>query len=56
MNQKNDKGLAHGYWEYYWDNECEHIMGKGHFNNGEYYGVWEWYYFSGNLQIKEFRL
>jgi len=52
---KNDKGQAHGYWEYYYNNnqlafKCVYINGE---RNGfeEFYTLWE-----GKLREKTYYL
>ena len=54
MNEVNDKGERHGYWEQYYSNGNPWY--KGNYNNGVQADCWEWYYFNGNLLIKEFYL
>ena len=41
MNQHNDKGERHGYWESYFQNGK--LYWKGSFNNDERIGYWEWH-------------
>ena len=50
MNQRNENGERHGYWEVYYSNG--QLWFKGHYNNGEEVGYWEDYY-NGKLRIKE---
>jgi antitoxin component YwqK of YwqJK toxin-antitoxin module len=50
INLYNDKGQAHGYWEYYWSNG--QLYSKGNYINGEKHGYWEDYYDNGKLKRK----
>jgi antitoxin component YwqK of YwqJK toxin-antitoxin module len=52
MNQKNDKGLAHGYWEHYYDHRNGELSGRGTYVNGKRHGYWEDYYHDGILNWK----
>jgi antitoxin component YwqK of YwqJK toxin-antitoxin module len=54
MNQFNDKGQKHGYWEDYWSNGS--LFYKGNFINGERSGHWELYNENGVLDVKKFHL
>jgi hypothetical protein len=54
MNEFNDKGNAHGYWETYWNNDKSHW--EGNFNNGIECGYWTWYKPDGEIFQKEFYL
>ena len=54
MNQFNDKGQKHGYWEEYFLGG--NLSKKGNYINDEYIGHWEWYDSDGNLYEKEFYL
>jgi len=55
MNQFNDKGQKHGYWEHIWLMNSS-IFAKGYYINGNEVGYWEFYSTSGKLTIKEFFL
>ncbi len=51
MNQYNNKGELHGYWEeYYYPNG--NLMYKTNYVNGESHGYWETYYQNGQLSWK----
>ena len=50
MNERDGKGNRHGYWGLYWNDE--HLMFKGHFDNGMRVGYWERYWSNGNLWSK----
>jgi antitoxin component YwqK of YwqJK toxin-antitoxin module len=50
MNERDDKGNRHRYWELYWNDE--YLMFKGNFNNGVRVGYWERYWSNGNLWSK----
>ncbi len=54
MNQYNDKGELHGYWEVYHNNG--NLWYKGNYINGEYIGNWEWFNVDGNIIEKVFYL
>jgi len=52
MNQRNEQGQKHGYWEgYYSDGQ---LNWKDHFKDDKKEGYWESYFFDGQLQYKEF--
>ena len=50
MNQRNDNGERHGYWEDYHSNG--QLGCKGHYDNGDHIGYWECYYSNGQLWYK----
>jgi hypothetical protein len=51
INQYNEKGQRHGYWEiYYFDGS---LWYKGNYNNGIEIGYWEIYFYN-KLQIQIF--
>jgi len=54
MNQRDDEGNPHGYWEQYYPdgNPCY----KGKYINGIENGYWIYFNFLGNLVEKEFYL
>ena len=52
MNQRNEQGQQHGYWEEYRYNGNLHY--KGHYLNGKKHGYWERYYSNGQLRYKVF--
>jgi antitoxin component YwqK of YwqJK toxin-antitoxin module len=54
MNQFNNKGELHGYWERYWDNGNLHWTGN--FINSKFNGKFEWYNNNSELIEKEFYL
>ncbi len=54
MNQFDDKGYAHGYWETYWDNG--NLYWRGNFINSMFSGKFEWYNNDGKIIEKEFYL
>jgi antitoxin component YwqK of YwqJK toxin-antitoxin module len=49
LNQYNEEGQRHGYWEYYYYHGT--ILSKGNYDNGQPYGYWEYYW--GNGELKE---
>ena len=52
ITQHNQKGLPHGYWEWYYPNGS--LWLKGFFNNGKEVGYSEWYrYDNGNELTKK---
>jgi antitoxin component YwqK of YwqJK toxin-antitoxin module len=50
INQYNEKGQKHGYWELYWSNGNPCF--KGNYDNGQPDGYWEVYHQNGNLNYK----
>jgi antitoxin component YwqK of YwqJK toxin-antitoxin module len=54
MNNLNDKGLRHGYWEQYYPNG--NLWYKGNYVNGERDGYRVYYYTNGDLCYKKFYL
>jgi antitoxin component YwqK of YwqJK toxin-antitoxin module len=54
MNQLNDKGELHCYWEDYY--YIGNLWYKGNYNNGEPDGYWEWYDPNSNIIEKNFFL
>ena len=53
INPYNDKGQAHGYWEWYYNNG--NLYSKGKYLNRKEIGYWEWYKpQSGELWLKEY--
>lgn len=50
MNQLNDKGKRHGYWEKYYPNG--NLNYKGYYINDKRHGLWESYYQNGKLSWK----
>jgi antitoxin component YwqK of YwqJK toxin-antitoxin module len=52
INQYNEKGQRHGYWEHYYTNG--NLMYTGHFDNGDKIGLWGWYYVDGELREQIF--
>ena len=50
ITPRNEKGEAHGSWEYYWSNG--QLYYKGNYVNGNKHGYWEYYWSSGELNIK----
>jgi len=48
MNQYNDKGERHGYWEGYRGNG--NLWSKGNYVNDKRNGCWEFYWGNGKLQ------
>jgi hypothetical protein len=58
MNQYNNKGNHHGYWEHYWigDFNQQFVAYKGYYNNGEMINLWETFNQNRELTNKEFYL
>jgi hypothetical protein len=54
MNEYNDKGKCHGYWECYFPNGK--LWYKGTYINGEIVGYYEVYFSGGDLYSKAFYL
>ncbi len=50
MNQSNEQGQQHGYWEYYYQNG--QLWYKGNYHNGSRHGCWESYSQNGELHYK----
>lgn len=50
MNQYNESGQKHGYWEVYYPNGT--LWYKGNFINDRMNGYWENYYSNGNISGK----
>jgi antitoxin component YwqK of YwqJK toxin-antitoxin module len=50
MNEYNDKGEPHGYWETY--HSGDKVKYKGNYINGLCNGYWEGYYVNGNIKCK----
>lgn len=50
INQYNEKGERHGYWEVYYGKGKLHY--KGNYHNGKAHGYWENYHTNGNLWFK----
>ena len=50
INQLNEKGHRHGYWEEYHPNGS--LWFKGTYNNNNFEGYWEVYYRNGNPWFK----
>jgi len=58
MNEYNDDGQPHGYWEEL-DQDGVITLGKGYYNNGINEGYWEYYsewglLFKGNYKNGDF--
>jgi len=51
MNERDDKGNRHRYWEIRYPSSGD-LMYKGHFDNGMRVGYWERYWSNGNLWSK----
>ena len=51
MNQRNENGYCHGYWEGHHSNG--QLCYKGHYDNGNRIGYREDYYSDGKLMDKE---
>ena len=49
-NQRNEKGVRHGYWEDYW--RSDQLWFKGYYVNGIRHGYFESYYENGQLSYK----
>lgn len=58
MNEFNENGKHHGYWEHYWlGNESNLFVAfRGHYKNGEMINFWETFNELGELIEKEFYL
>lgn len=57
MNQYDDNGKRHGYWEHYWYPETKFLLVfRGHYKNGEMINFWETFNNLGELIEKEFYL
>jgi antitoxin component YwqK of YwqJK toxin-antitoxin module len=54
INQYNDNGKKHGYWEVYHSNG--NLIYKGNYINGKRIGYWEDYYSNGCLSHKQYFL
>ena len=54
MNEYNDKGERHGYWEGY--NSNGKLWYKTNYVNGKINGIFEWYYTDCKLIGKMYRL
>jgi len=54
MNKYNNKGLKHGYWEYYHDNGK--LYHKENYVNGKRHGFYERYNSNGKLNLKQYYL
>jgi len=52
INQYNENGEHHGYWETYYPNG--NLESKGYYINGLRDGYFEWYFSNGNLGFKAF--
>jgi antitoxin component YwqK of YwqJK toxin-antitoxin module len=52
INQYNEKGNRHGYWEIYWPNGT--VCFKGSYNNGIKIGYCEIYWENGELRQQIF--
>ncbi len=52
INQRNEKGKAHGYWETYYSNR--RVAYKGHLDNGKRIGLWKYYNSNGVLFMQIF--
>jgi antitoxin component YwqK of YwqJK toxin-antitoxin module len=50
INQINEKGHRHGYWEDYWSSGK--LWFKGNYDNDLPHGYWEHYYSNGNQSCK----
>lgn len=50
INQYNENGEYHGYWEQYYHNG--NLWYKGSFINGRRHGLWEYYHDNGKLMYK----
>jgi antitoxin component YwqK of YwqJK toxin-antitoxin module len=50
MNEFNNKGERHGYWEKYYAND--NLDYKGYYINDKRHGYWEDYYHDGTLNWK----
>ena len=51
INQFDEKGEKHGYWEYQY-NSNSHIYATGNYLNDEPNGLWKFYWNNGNLMAK----
>jgi len=49
----NNKGQAHGYWEWYWAGD---LIFKRFFHNGERVGYEEYYHSVGELTRKRYNI
>jgi hypothetical protein len=61
MNQLNDKGERHGYWETHWDTleyslKKPRYICKGNYDNGIPIGLFQYYSYNRKLHTKEFHL
>ena len=52
MNQYNENGQKHGYWEERWPDGS--LIGNGVYIDGKRDGYWEAYYPNGNIFFKGF--
>jgi len=50
MNQRNDKGQKHGFWEWYYHDSK--LSCRGTYVNDKSHGYWEDYYPDGTLNWK----
>lgn len=50
MNQHNENGERHGYWESYWENGV--LDYSGTYFNGVRHDYWESYFIDGTLYFK----
>ena len=50
INQYDEEGERHGYWEGYRTNG--NLMYKGNYDNGNIIGYWEWYDKNGELETQ----
>ena len=49
MNQYNENGQKHGYWEERWPDGS--LIGNGVYIDGKRDGYWEAYYPNGNIKL-----
>jgi hypothetical protein len=57
MNEFNENGKRHGFWEHYWYPKTKFsLIFRGHYDNGEMINFWETFNGLGELIEKEFYL
>lgn len=58
MNEYDDKGEPHGYWELRYDdkNGDSMLVYKGYFYHGVEIGLWKWYSIDKKVFCKEYYL
>jgi antitoxin component YwqK of YwqJK toxin-antitoxin module len=52
MNQYNENGNKHGYWEWKFDFSCK-IRQSGFYENGYCHGKWTEYNLDGKIELTE---